>query len=59
MSGLHLHCPKRKLQIKKRYYRAMLVAVSAAIWWAHEYMPHYEMHVAFLTNLMFAVDPTA
>lgn len=58
MSNLHLP-PVKKVQVKKSHYRVVLVCTAAGIWVAHEYHPDYEMHVAFLCNLLFAVDPTA
>lgn len=58
MSTLHLP-PIKKVQVKRRHYRVLLICCSAGIWVVHEYDPHHEMHVAFLTNLLFAIDPTA
>lgn len=57
MSDIHLP-PVKKVQVKRRHYRLILICTSAGIWAAHEWAPEHEMHVAFLTNLLFAVDPT-
>jgi len=54
-----IHCPPiRKVKIKRHYYRTILIISAIGIWAVHEYNPHYEMHAAFLTNLLFALDPT-
>lgn len=45
-----------KVKLKKRYYRTILIVSAGAIWIVHEYHPHYEMHAAFLTNLLFAIE---
>lgn len=62
MKGLKiskLHCPVHKMKVKRSYYRLCLLLISATIWAVHHHAPDYEMHVVFLTNAMFALDPTA
>lgn len=57
MSDLHFH-PIKKVEVKRKHYRLVLVLSAGGIWIAHEFSPGHEMHVAFLTNLLFALDPT-
>lgn len=57
MSSVHLH-PIKKIEVKRKHYRVILVVCAGGIWLTHEYFPDHEMHVAFLTNLLFAFDPT-
>lgn len=60
MSPLHhIHCPHTRVKVKKAYYKWCLVAAALVIWLAHMFVPSYEMHAAFLTNVLFALDPTA
>jgi hypothetical protein len=53
-----LYCKVHKVQIKKKYYRGCLIIVSISIYLVHVHAPDYEVHVALLANLLFAVDPT-
>lgn len=51
-------CRVRKVKIKRHYYRGCLIIVSVAIYVVHIHAPDYEVHVALLANILFAVDPT-
>lgn len=54
-----LHLPHiEKVKVRKRHYRIVLICAAGGIWAVHEWHPHYEMHIAFLTNLLFALDPS-
>lgn len=57
MSTLHLP-PIHKVEVKRKHYRFILIIAAGGIWIGHEYAPGYEMHIAFLTNCLFALDPT-
>lgn len=61
MSNLHprIACPHVRVKVKKSYYKAILIGGALFIWMAHMFVPAYEMHAAFLTNVLFALDPTA
>lgn len=53
-----LYCRVRRVKIKRHYYRGCLLIVSIAIYVVHIHAPDYEVHVALLANILFAVDPT-
>lgn len=57
LSPIHLP-PIKKIKVKRAHYRMVLVLSSGAILVCAVYAPEHEMHVAFATNLLFALDPT-
>lgn len=56
-SPIHLP-PVHRVKVKRTHYRVILVTMSVVIWVCHEVSPGYEMHMVFLTNVLFALDPT-
>lgn len=57
ISPIHLP-PVHKIKVKRTHYRLILICAAGGVWICHELSPGYEMHVAFLTNALFALDPT-
>lgn len=62
MKGFHmvdLHCPVKKVKVKRTHYRLILFSFSTVALYAHYYLPEHESHLAYLVNVLFVVDPTA
>lgn len=57
-SPLHIHCPIRKIKVKKSYYRFLLVMGGILIYYTHMYYPELEIHTVVVVNTLFALDPT-
>jgi len=65
-SPLQIHCPIKRIKIKKLHYRIVLVMGGAGFYVCHVCFHEYlimgvpiDIHWAVAVNTMFALDPTA